>query len=655
MSPFRIRWSRWDRALAILAAAYLVLWPIEGAVSAVYYIRSLLQAVIVVLAAGALIRLGYRGVRMLTRRFLWRVRHRMAVAYLLVGVAPLTLALLMGALVTLLVAGPLAAYFVEAEIHKRAAELYARADSFAWEIAAAESGDRFSIGQRFLQDAQSRYPGLIARFETPDGPVSSPPDFSADTPPEGLFDYRGVVRRQGELYLGAYAQYEPGAPSLLLMVPLTRAYLLGMTPGLGVVERSSDLVERTAAGEIDPSLAARMPAPAHPFDWPVRWQVQTDVFEWEEAAALTERILVFRTRPSAVMRLILDAQSEQTRRAVGWLAWGLLGTFLTLLVVSTAVAVSLTRTITGAISELYAATRRVDQGDFSYRAPVRGYTQLTELARSFNSMTESIERLISDQKEKQRLESEIGIAREVQQQLFPREAPRLDTLEISGVCLAARSVSGDFYDYVPFGHGRMAVSFGDVAGKGISAALVMAAVHSSVRTQLAVAGPDLRDADIAEATARIVAETNRQLCEGTASNQFATLFFAIYDESASRLAYTNAGHLPPFLVRNGGPERLDVNGMVVGAFPHAQYQPSVLTLEPGDLIAAFTDGVSEPENPYGEQFGEDRLAEVLVREADRPLSEIVRAVLDEVRDWTGGRVELFDDMTLLAARRTEAG
>jgi sigma-B regulation protein RsbU (phosphoserine phosphatase) len=197
----------------------------------------------------------------------------------------------------------------------------------------------------------------------------------------------------------------------------------------------------------------------------------------------------------------------------------------------------------------------------------------------------------------------------------------------------------------------MAVSFGDVAGKGISAALVMAAVHSSVRTQLAMLTGDVDAADLREASARLVTETNRQLCAGTAPDKFATLFFGAYDERQGALAYVNAGHLPPVLVRRRRAHRLDVTGMVVGAFPDARYEASAVALEPGDLLVAFTDGLTEPENPYGEQFGEERLIEALVRVGELPLEEIVQVVIGEIDAWTGQAPEQQDDMTILVARR----
>jgi sigma-B regulation protein RsbU (phosphoserine phosphatase) len=155
---------------------------------------------------------------------------------------------------------------------------------------------------------------------------------------------------------------------------------------------------------------------------------------------------------------------------------------------------------------------------------------------------------------------------------------------------------------------------------------------------------------LAVAAANLVTETNRQLCAGTASDKFATLFFGAYDERHRALAYVNAGHLPPVLIRDGKAARLDVTGMVVGAFDAAPYVSSLLSLAPGDLLVAFTDGLTEPENPYGEQFGEERLMQTLVRVAELPIAEVIQSVISEVDDWTGRAPEQQDDMTILVAR-----
>jgi sigma-B regulation protein RsbU (phosphoserine phosphatase) len=143
---------------------------------------------------------------------------------------------------------------------------------------------------------------------------------------------------------------------------------------------------------------------------------------------------------------------------------------------------------------------------------------------------------------------------------------------------------------------------------------------------------------------------NQQLYADTAPEKYATFFLGVYDEDTNTLIYTNAGHLPPILIRNGEASPLEVNGMVVGAFPFAKYGESRLVLQPGDLLVFYTDGVTEPENAYGEMFGEDRLVELVLRNAECGGSQIVTAVTDAVREWTGSD-ELQDDMTLLLVRQ----
>lgn len=654
----------WHRTLLAMLALYLALWPLEPLSNLVYSLRVVLQALLYLLGAVLLVRVAVRGLLALTRRFLWRVRHRMIVAYFFVGVAPLTLALVLAAVAVFLAVGPMAAYLVTAELEERTAELYATVDSLGWELQAADEADRQAIGRRFLTDMRVRYSGILARMETPEGAVAVPQEFRAESLPANLVNYRGLVLWEGSLYLSAYTHSDDGGPELLIMAPLTDEYLAGLLPDLGVVEirpdaiappqalsRAMQMAQAATSGRtlpVKPSIA-RLPPPSHPFDRAFRWPAQTRVLRWETNEIEMRYLLALRTRSSAVVRHVLSKQSPEVVAVARYLGMALAILFGIALLISTVVAVSLTRTVTGAINELYLGTRHVDRGDFSYRVPVQGRSQLTELARSFNAMTGSIERLIVDSKEREKLESELQIAHEVQAQLFPRSTPCLPSIEALGLCKPAQSVSGDFYDYVQLGEDRLAISFGDVSGKGISAALVMAAVHSTVRTQLAVLG-SLGD-DIDGAAACVVAEANRQLCAGTSAEKFATLFFGIYDQPSRKLHYCNAGHLPPMHCRQGQVTRLDVNGMVVGAFAHAEYECSSIDLLPGDLLCAFTDGISEPENIYGEDYGEERLSELIARESDRPIQEIIRIVIEEVDAWSAGaELSVQDDQTVLMAR-----
>jgi sigma-B regulation protein RsbU (phosphoserine phosphatase) len=211
-------------------------------------------------------------------------------------------------------------------------------------------------------------------------------------------------------------------------------------------------------------------------------------------------------------------------------------------------------------------------------------------------------------------------------------------------------VSGDYYDYQLVA-GRLAIAIGDVAGKGISAALLMATIQAALRMELRAS------ADLAASmngsrlsTARMVSELNQQLYATTSPEKYATFFFAIYDPETSVLTYTNGGHLQPVLIREGAPTLLEVSGLMVGAFPFAKYEESKIELHSGDLLVCYTDGITEPENEYGEMFGEERLIDLVARNAARDDAAIIASVMEAVRQWTG-KPELSDDMTLLLARK----
>jgi sigma-B regulation protein RsbU (phosphoserine phosphatase) len=299
---------------------------------------------------------------------------------------------------------------------------------------------------------------------------------------------------------------------------------------------------------------------------------------------------------------------------------------------------------------LYEGTRRVIKGDFEHRITVRNRDQLGDLAVSFNQMTGTIERLVSVEKEKERLQTELEIAREVQNNLYPKDAPPNSGLKLTVRCEPARMVSGDYYDYQALSQENLTFAIGDVAGKGISAALLMATLQAALRAQ--ISNCENSSGRVRVESAALVSQLNQQIYAHTSPEKYATFFFALFDECSQTLTYTNAGHLSPLLLRSDSVIRLDTNGMVVGAFPFAKYDESYLTLQPGDLLVCYTDGITEPENAYGEEFGEDRLVQLIQRNVHRDDGDIVGVVLEAVRNWTGA-AELFDDMTLLLARHVE--
>jgi sigma-B regulation protein RsbU (phosphoserine phosphatase) len=349
------------------------------------------------------------------------------------------------------------------------------------------------------------------------------------------------------------------------------------------------------------------------------------------------------TRPSALLRVLFSERTDW--RGVGaflFLGIGLL--FLLVESVALAIGVSMTRTITGAVHSLYGGTGRIMHGDFSHRIAVRGSDQLAELGRSFNRMTENLERLLRVEKEQERLHAELEIAREVQGQLYPKTVPSAPGLELMAHCSPARTVSGDYYDYVGLADSKLALAIGDVAGKGISAALLMATIQSSLRTRIRGASGH------GVLPAQLVSQLNQHLYAYTSAEKFATFFFGVYDGRTGRLAYTNAGHPPPILIRAGEALRLQTNGMVVGAFPFAEYGESEIELKPGDLLVCFTDGITEADNEYDEMFGEERLVELLLKNSWREPAGIIDTVLGAVRQWSTAP-EPHDDMTILIVRK----
>jgi sigma-B regulation protein RsbU (phosphoserine phosphatase) len=324
----------------------------------------------------------------------------------------------------------------------------------------------------------------------------------------------------------------------------------------------------------------------------------------------------------------------------------------------------LTLSITSAVDQLYEATKHINRADFSHRITVQSSDQLATLANSFNSMTTSIEKLVQEQKEKQRLEGELAIAQEVQAQLYPKSIAQLESLEVHGFCRPARTVSGDYYDFLALNSGKLMLAVGDISGKGISAALLMATIHSAVhaysiedipvlyepaatgRSGLMLAS-ELKGREASPAA--LLTLLNHQLYESTPAAKYATLFLGIYDEATRRLTYANGGHLPPILIsENGSSQLLDCGGTVVGLFDNLTFPEATVQLRPGDVLVAYSDGVTEPESDYGE-FGEERLIQLVRENRHLPLERITEIVTAAVADWIGDN-EQPDDVTLVLAR-----
>jgi len=625
-----VSWGRlgWIERLFLVLMA---IWALLFFTGMAQRYQTLAAVAAIIMGVLAIVKIG----RMAMRNLIWRLRNRLIVAYLFIAVVPIVLILALMLVTSWALVGQMAVYMVNRELDNRMRTL----DWPAETLTRAPARDPQTALTRSLPMLRRGF----SKFEmlaTGEQQFRYPPDSKLSAPPEPWKNASGLItRKDGDTErLFAWAHSEQGGNEVTILAPITAELLSGLVPGIGDI---------TFPGYTQRSAKSHVPAAANGLDFGVSFLYPMFVPSWENPTAPPRQLyFMVDTRYSAVLGIVFGQKADWSELAMTALV-ALVGVFLIVEMASLWAGIKLTRTITGAVHELYEGTQHVREGDFNYRIPVKGTDQIAELGGSFNTMTENLGRLIVVAKEKERLESELAIARDVQNQLFPKDVPFTKSLELKGVCTPARMVSGDYYDFMALPNDGLAFAIGDVAGKGISAALLMATIQSTMRTQLSTAnGSPLQHLS----AAKMVATLNRQLYATTSPEKYATFYFALYDEALHTLTYTNAGHLAPMLLHGNNLEMLDSTGTVVGAFPVAVYEEKTVTLEQGDVLLAYTDGIVEPENVYGEMFGEDRLKDLLVKYARADSAELIARTMEAVVHWTG-EGELQDDMTMVVARR----
>jgi serine phosphatase RsbU (regulator of sigma subunit) len=263
-----------------------------------------------------------------------------------------------------------------------------------------------------------------------------------------------------------------------------------------------------------------------------------------------------------------------------------------------------------------------------------GFDEVTrEIEMQRRAMTEKLEA-------ERRTAQELEIAKQVQARLFPQTLPLIRTLEYAGTCIQARQVGGDYFDFLDLGEGRFGLVTGDVAGKGIAAALLMANLQANLRIQCEMTLDNPRE---------LLRSVNQVFHKNTDESAYATLFFAEYDDERRRLRYANCGHLPALLLRSDNTlERLESTSVVLGLFREWDCLMDERSLRSGDTLAVYTDGITESFNDAGEEFGEERLIDALRRHRHLPPQGIITAVVDEVQRFSAH--EQHDDITLTVAK-----
>jgi sigma-B regulation protein RsbU (phosphoserine phosphatase) len=620
-----------------------------------------------------------RGLVFVSRHSLWSLRNRLLVVYALTGVLPILLILLLVGFGGWALTSELAIHLASSELDRRFAVIHSAAET----LSKLPLDSRKYAGPGIVSYFKVRFPGISLYEDDAAGVHSYPEGVPPLNLPAGWHDASGLLERGGQFY--GWAHIEKNGERFTAMAPLSDELIADLVPNLGQIvlsetahkrrnidsrtetrsteKRADDFGEELGnfgkksnsknAEHFAIHNAGRVPQPVNRFDLETAFVASYPHYDWNDPNDQHSALLMVRSRPSAVFSAIFTGKDLARSLLIGAMI-AVTISFLVVEIIALVIGVSLSRRITRSVNEIYEGTRRVIYGDFRHRIPVRSSDQLGELSTSFNQMTGNLERLLSVEKEKERLQAELEIAREVQTRLYPKSMPLARCLRLTVHCEPARVVSGDYYDYENLGPNELAFAIGDVAGKGISAALLMATLQAGLRAQISASmnANSLSVVHVPLDSAQLVSDLNKQVYAHSAPEKYATFFFGVYDDVNCTLTYTNAGHLPPILIRKGQATTLDVNGTVVGAFPAVLYDKSVVSLEPGDLLVCYTDGITEPENAYGEMFGEDRLIDLVARSASEDDESIIRKVIDAVRNWHSAP-ELPDDMTLMIARRLE--
>ena len=626
---------------------------------------------------------GYHLLKKLKRLLLWKVRNKVIVSYAFVGIIPVLILAFIAWFASRLVLGQLSALYLEDELENISETLHHVGERIVIDFYQHQERDQTalnSILQAWQQslpantalrilDLEEAAPSEFGAAETETLPtrllfslpenrsVGEVPSAAQELPRWTLEGFDGLVKDAESLQFRSVLPVRVGTElhALLLDLPFDESLFAGIEQRTSIqiapfqIPLGSDLpVGYDSLGRAEGSEMSLWDFfsgqeqfvnilwihPLNPVDWANGQRLGTTV----EGVVLT-----------VPLRTLYAHYFTETAGLGPFVLYliAILGVvFVVVEAVSFLVGVAIARSITRSIHDIYAGTSNIQQGNFDFRIPNRNRDQLDSMAGAFNSMAESVVRLMVEVSEKEWLEKEIEIAREVQAQLFPQKLPSVLGLQLAGTCLPARRVSGDYYDFIPYSAHRLDTIIADISGKGISAALLMASLQSSVRTHLTYqssakpGGPTISAA---------VSEINEQLYRQTPPDKFATLVLSRIDTRDLTLTYCNAGHNPPFLLSNGEIRRLSQGGMVAGLFENRPYEQETVDLNQDDLVVFYTDGIVESENSESEQFGERRLVELVKMNSFLTAEDIQSLILAEVSTWVGSGVQ-SDDITLVVVK-----
>ena len=699
----RHAWRTWllrtfpGRALVLGAVIKAITWPLGAAVT----LPPALEAIDMVGSLALLFAAAYGLTRLAVwakRRLLWRVRRKLILSYVFVGVVPALLVITFFLLAGLILAFNVSSYLVQSRVRNLTDQARFLAQTVQLELQRANNADALDeILERRQASTASRYPFVsiavvpverlsckvepsqavrvprslpvaLPKFVGPwghlDAPTSLPKWIGCDGF-SGLIAYdappnnKDVAQRaQTRLVMRAVALPEVPNPtwSVVLDMPMSMniEQRIQQETGIHLDEISAILargVTPTAGRAIEDRPATDDDAPFLSVRQ-ARWVVFLDHVDWAtgEPESASVRILINTFE-------IYDRISVVSPVGLGQMNFGQLlllvlalvgGLFLIIQFVALVIGFVLARQITGAVHDLFTGTLHVRAGNFGHQIPVRARDQLGELAESFNLMTTEVTTLLGEMAEKGRLEQEMFAAREIQQKLLPHGPLRVTGLAVTAFCEPAREVAGDYYDFLPITDSILGLLIADVAGKGLAAGLYMAQLKVIVQSL----------SRLHHEPKEFLTAINKVVSANLDGKSFITMSYGVIDVERREMTFARAGHCPLIHVPANQPpgmrkaQLLVPDGLVVGlqiddgTMFESILQEQTIALAPGDLVVWFTDGISETMNEAFECFGESRLAQVVEQYAHLPFDQLRSYILAELRAFAGA-ADQHDDMTMI--------
>ena len=644
--------------------------------------------------------------------FLWRVRRKLTLSYIFIGFVPILLIVVFFLLCGLLLFFNVSSYLVQSRVNALVDETRFLAEATTIELAQAADDPTFDeVLTRRQEAASARYHGasiVVVPTMRTCGPANATPGRTVSRPllsgawahldaPTALPDwvmcegYAGLIAYQApptgaaairenplwrtHLAVRAVALPAEAIPryAVIVDVPVTAATGLQIQNDTGIELGDISTLGMTATDVVPVTgRAIEEDSSAPATREPLTWMTFLDYNDWASGRMGNVVIAIGLNVTGIYGRISATPLTQIGNYSVGQLLLIMLmvvaALFLTIQTVAFMTGLSLARSITGAVHELATGTDHVRRGDFSHRISVSSDDQLGDLADSFNSMTASVEDLLHAKAEKERLEQELRIARQIQMSLLPQGPLTMDGLSVTAHCEPAREVGGDYYDYLPLADRRVGILIADVAGKGTSAALYMAELK----------GLMLSLSQLHSSPRELLITANRIIAQHLDARSFITMTYAVVDPCARTLTYARAGHCP--LIYLPGPggrgqgaggsgwqelggRRVQVqipDGLVLGLKIdsgerfNSLLEEVTLPLGLGDVVLLFTDGVTDAMNADGDPFGEERLAALVAEHGDLPFEELRERILRDIRAFVGD-TGLQDDLTFVLLKMDNVG